>query len=40
MDNFIDTLLKCLSDAFDMHIKFTLKWVVKTYQEFAFILLL
>ena len=37
---FFGMLLKRTLGAFDMHIKFTLKWVVKTYQEFAFILLL
>ena len=37
---FFDMLLRCLSGAFDMHVKFTLKQVVKSYQEFALILLL
>ena len=37
---FFDMLLRCLLGAFDMHIKFTLKCVVKSYQEFTLILLL
>ena len=40
LNNFFDMLFKCLSGASDMHIKFTLKWVVKSYQEFALIILL
>ena len=35
-----EMLLKYLLGAFDMHIKFTLKWVVKFYQEFSLNLLL